>query len=98
MNPDEKNIAVTLRYPIHLEERKQRSKILPDSSKIKITFSRPNKAFVTIDSNCIEIEKDEVIEVVKSSNTFNLIKIKGMEETIKEKEKRRKAWFLKQNF
>jgi len=84
-----KKIVVTLRYPIHLEEKKLRSIVLPDKTKIKVLFERPFKAFMTIDSNCVEIGKDETLEIVKSLNPFNLIKIKGIEETILQKELRR---------
>jgi len=91
-------IVVTLRYPVFLESQEERSKILDENSVIEFEFYRPEEAFMVIDSNFLKIEKTDRIIVKKSDETFDLVRIKGMEEDKSSKEKRRIRWFERQLF
>lgn len=91
-------IVVTLRYPVFLESKEERSKILDENSVIEFRFYRPEEAFMVIDSNFLKIKNTDRIIVKKSDETFDLVRIKGMEEDKSSKEKRRIRWFESQLF
>ncbi len=91
-------IVVTLRYPVFQESQQERSKILDENSVIEFKFYRPEEAFVVIDSDFLKVKYSDRIVVRKSHETFNLVRIKGMEEDKGSKEKRRIQWFKEQLF
>jgi len=94
--PDQ--IVVTLRYPVFLESQQERSKILDKNSVIEFKFYRPEEAFMVIDSNFLKIRNSDRILVKKSHETFDLVRVRGMEEAKSSKEKRRMQWFERQLF
>lgn len=89
-------IIVTLRYPIGLERRKERSKILDAETVLTFKFYRPDTGFLITDSRCQEVESQRNFFVEKSRKTFQLVRIKGMTEEKSAKEKRRKTWLKSQ--
>lgn len=91
-------IVVTLRYPVFHESQQERSKILDENSVIEFKFYRPEEAFMVIDSDFLKVKYSDRIVVRKSHETFNLVRIKGMEEDKSSKEKRRIQWFKEQLF
>jgi NAD+ kinase len=93
-----KQIVATLRYPIVLESKQDRSKKIDENSEIEFKFYSPEKAFLIADNARFTIRSADKIIVRKSNETFDLVRIKGMEEGIKPKEQRRKKWFEKQLF
>jgi len=98
INPNSHMIVVTLRYPICLELKNQRSRILDGNSVIEFGFYKPTEAFLVADVECREITNSDVIKVKKSDNTFDLVKVNGMRENRSSKERRRKEWFTRQEF
>jgi len=93
-----KEIVITLRYPIGFNSWFDiKSKYLPSNTTITFKFYRPDDAFAIIDSDCIEIEKEEVFTVKESKDIFKVVKINGMEEDRVSKNNRRMKW-LKQSF
>jgi len=98
LEPNCNKIVVTLRYPIFLEAREERSKVIEDTSIIDFIFYRPDEAFMVVDNNFFKIKKFEKIEIRKSKKAFELVKLKGLEESREAKEKRRKEWFERQEF
>lgn len=89
-----KQFVLTLRYPVYLRSEEVRSKVIPDSSAIDFKFSRPDKAFVATDNEYFMIDKSDKITIKKSDDkTFDLVRIKGMEEDRESKEKRRIEFF-----
>jgi NAD+ kinase len=96
--PDSRQIVVTLRYPIVLESKKDRSKRIDENSEIEFKFCNPEKAFLIADNSCFTIRSSDEIVVKKSKGTFDLVRIKGLEENRKSKEQRRKKWFEMQLF
>jgi len=96
--PHSKQIVVTLRYPIVLESKEDRSKKVDENSEIEFKFHSPEEAFLIADNECFIIRSCDEIVVRKSDETFDLVRIKGMEEGRKPKEERRKKWFKRQMF
>jgi NAD kinase len=90
---DSRQFVVTLRYPIVLESKKDRSKKIDENSEIEFKFYSPEKAFLIADNICFTIRSSDEIIVKKSKETFDLVRIKGMEEGRESKEQRRKKWF-----
>lgn len=91
-------IVVTLRYPVFLESQQERSRILDKNSVVEFEFYRPEEAFVVIDSDFLKIKDSDRIVVKKSDATFDLVRIRGMEEDKSTKEERRIQWFERQLF
>lgn len=91
-------IVVTLRYPVFLESQQEKSRILDKNSVIEFKFYRPDEAFMIIDNNFLRIKDSDRIVVKKSNETFDLVRIRGMEEDRRSKEKRRIQWFERQLF
>lgn len=91
-------IVVTLRYPIFLESQQEKSKILDKNSVIEFKFHRPKEAFMVIDSDFLRIKDSDKIVIKRSDETFDLVRIQGMEEDKSSKEKRRTRWFERQLF
>jgi len=96
--PDSRQFVVTLRYPIVLESRKDRSRRIDENSEIEFKFFNPEKAFLIADNVCFTIRSSDKVIVKKSKETFDLVRIEGMEEGRKSKEQRRKKWFEMQLF
>lgn len=96
--PDSKQIVVTLRYPVVLESKKDRSKKIDENSEIEFKFYSPEKAFLIADNACFTIRSSDEIIVKKSKETFDIVRFKRMEEGRKSKEQRRKKWFEMQLF
>jgi len=98
LSPDSEKIVVTLKYPVFLESKHQRSKILDENSSIALMFYRPASAFMIVDTNEFCVTNSDLINVKKSDETFDLVRIRGMEESRGSKEKRREEWFKRQSF
>jgi NAD+ kinase len=88
-----KAFVVTLRYPVGLYTKRQRSKIIPKWSELRFQFTRPDKAIMIIDSSSMKLKKYDEVLLEPSQLTFNVVRIKNMEETLREKQSRRMAWF-----
>jgi len=95
---DSKQIVVTLRYPIVLESKKDKSKKIDENSKIDFKVYSPEKAFLIADAACFTVRSSDEIIIKKSNETFNLLRINGMEEGREAKEQRRRKWFELQEF
>lgn len=91
-------IVLTLRYPVFLGSQERRSKILSEDSTIELRFYRPEEALVVIDNDFQKISNSDEIVVRKSHGTFDLVRIRGLEEDRSSKEERREQWFGRQLF
>ncbi|MEM5773045.1 MAG: hypothetical protein QXL86_02350 [Candidatus Aenigmatarchaeota archaeon] len=87
--------VVTLINPVYMPRCEEKSKILEENTKITFSLEEPEKVFLVIDNEYYEIDKYSSIFIEKSSKTFDLVKIEGMEESFEEKERRREEWFKK---
>lgn len=96
LDPEMDNIEVTLMY--HLPVLKDKSKIIKGNSILEFKLYEPDRAFLAADVRCLIIKNSDRIIVKKSSETFDFVKIQGMEETRDLKEKRRLEWYKKQKF
>ena len=91
-------IVVTLKDPMLPNDQREKSKILDEDSIIRFEFYDPQKAFLIIDNEPFRILNSDKIIIKKSDETFDLVRIRGMEESIDSKERRRDEWIEKQEF
>jgi len=98
LKPDSKKIVATLRHPFSLGPKEKRSKILDNDSTIVFQFYRPERALLIIDNESSSIRSSDYIFIRKSDETFDFVRIRGMEESRRLKERRRTEWFEKQLF
>ena len=96
LEPTEDKIIVTLNNPVGISEKEKRSRIVDSDSEIEIKVYRPDELWLCVDGDeLFSIKSSDKIKIKKSNEMFKIVKLDGMEESQRDKIKRRERWTLK---